>query len=98
MTADEIPDPQTLDLELSLNGAVTQSSNTSDMIFPVAFIVSYLSQFMTLLPGDVIVTGTPGGVGIGLKPPRYLKHGDVLRLAIAGLGTQTQHVIAKELS
>lgn len=98
VTADEIPDPQTLDLELSLNGAVTQSSNTSDMIFPVAFIVSYLSQFMTLLPGDVIVSGTPGGVGIGLKPPRFLQHGDVLRLTIAGLGTQTQHVVAKEFA
>jgi 2-keto-4-pentenoate hydratase/2-oxohepta-3-ene-1,7-dioic acid hydratase in catechol pathway len=98
VTADEVPDPQALDLELRLNGTVTQSSNTSDMIFPVAYIVSYLSQFMTLLPGDVIVTGTPGGVGIGLKPPRYLRHGDVLRLGIAGLGTQTQHVIAKELS
>ena len=98
VTADEIPDPQTLDLELSLNGEIKQSSNTSDMIFPVAYIVSYLSQFMTLLPGDVIVSGTPGGVGIGLKPPRFLKHGDVLRLGIAGLGTQAQHVIAKEFS
>jgi 2,4-diketo-3-deoxy-L-fuconate hydrolase len=98
VTADEIPDPQTLDLELRLNGMVTQSSNTSDMIFPVAYIVSYLSQFMTLLPGDVIVSGTPGGVGIGLTPPRFLKKGDVLQLSIAGLGTQTQHVTTREFT
>lgn len=98
VTADEIPDPQTLDMELRLNGEIKQSSNTSDMIFPVAYIVSYLSQFMTLLPGDVIVSGTPSGVGIGLKPPRFLKNGDVLHLSITGLGTQTQHVTTRELS
>lgn len=92
-TADEIPDPQDLDMELSVNGERKQASNTSDMIFPVAYIVSYLSQFMTLLPGDVIVSGTPGGVGMGLKPPQYLKKGDVVRLSMDKLGTQTQLVI-----
>lgn len=92
-TADEIPDPQDLDMELSVNGERKQASNTSDMIFPVAYIVSYLSQFMTLLPGDVIVSGTPGGVGMGLKPPQYLKKGDVVRLTMEKLGTQTQLVI-----
>ncbi|MCC2956756.1 fumarylacetoacetate hydrolase family protein [Massilia sp. IC2-477] len=92
VTADEIPDPHALSMELSVNGEVMQASSTSDMIFSVAELVSYVSQFMTLLPGDVIVSGTPGGVGMGLKPPRYLKQGDVLRLAMDGLGTQTQHV------
>ncbi|WP_292038221.1 fumarylacetoacetate hydrolase family protein [Massilia sp. UBA6681] len=92
VTADEIPDPQALAMELSLNGERMQASNTSDMIFSVAELVSYVSQFMTLLPGDVIVSGTPGGVGMGLKPPRYLRQGDVLRLSMDGLGTQTQHV------
>lgn len=92
VTADEIPDPQALGMELSVNGERKQASNTSDMIFPVAYIVSYVSQFMTLLPGDVIVSGTPGGVGMGLKPPQYLKRGDVVRLAMDKLGTQTQVV------
>ncbi|MYN06787.1 fumarylacetoacetate hydrolase family protein [Pseudoduganella aquatica] len=92
VTADDIPDPQALDMELSVNGERKQASNTSDMIFPVAYIVSYVSQFMTLLPGDVIVSGTPGGVGMGLKPPQYLKRGDVVRLAMDKLGTQTQVV------
>ncbi len=93
VTADEIADPQTLDMELSVNGVTKQASNTSDMIFSVAQIVSYLSQFMTLLPGDVIVTGTPAGVGLGMQPPQFLKKGDVVTLSIAQLGTQTQHVI-----
>jgi 2-keto-4-pentenoate hydratase/2-oxohepta-3-ene-1,7-dioic acid hydratase in catechol pathway len=92
VTADEIPDPQALDMELTVNGERKQASNTSDMIFPVSFLVSYVSQFMTLLPGDVIVSGTPGGVGMGLKPPQYLKRGDVVRLAMDKLGTQTQVV------
>ena len=92
VTADEIPDPQALDMELTVNGERKQASNTSDMIFPVAFLVSYVSQFMTLLPGDVIVSGTPGGVGMGQKPPQYLKRGDVVRLAMDKLGTQTQVV------
>lgn len=93
VTTDEIPDPQALDMELSVNGERKQASNTSDMIFPVAHIVSYVSQFMTLLPGDVIVSGTPGGVGMGLTPPQYLKKGDVVRLAMEKLGTQTQRVL-----
>jgi 2,4-didehydro-3-deoxy-L-rhamnonate hydrolase len=92
VTADEIPDPQALAMELQLNGERMQSSSTSDMIFGVAELVSYVSQFMTLLPGDVIVSGTPGGVGMGLKPPRYLRQGDVLQLSMDMLGTQTQHV------
>jgi 2-keto-4-pentenoate hydratase/2-oxohepta-3-ene-1,7-dioic acid hydratase in catechol pathway len=93
VTADEIPDPQTLDMKLSVNGVTKQASNTSDMIFSVAQIVSYLSQFMTLLPGDVIVTGTPAGVGLGMKPPQFLKKGDVVTLSIAQLGAQTQRVV-----
>jgi 2,4-diketo-3-deoxy-L-fuconate hydrolase len=92
VTADEIPNPHALGMTLSVNGEVMQASSTSDMIFSVAELVSYVSQFMTLLPGDVIVSGTPGGVGMGLRPPRYLKQGDVLRLAMDGLGTQTQRV------
>ncbi|OEZ63886.1 MULTISPECIES: fumarylacetoacetate hydrolase family protein [unclassified Duganella] len=93
VTADEIPDPQTLDMELRVNGVTKQASNTSDMIFSVAQIVSYLSQFMTLLPGDVIVTGTPAGVGLGMKPPEFLRKGDVVTLSIAQLGAQTQQVV-----
>lgn len=91
-TADEIPDPQVLDMELSVNGVVKQSSNTADMIFPVAEIIAYLSQFMTLLPGDVIITGTPAGVGLGMKPPQFLNKGDVVSLSIERLGRQTQKV------
>jgi 2-keto-4-pentenoate hydratase/2-oxohepta-3-ene-1,7-dioic acid hydratase in catechol pathway len=93
VTADEIPDPQTLDMELRVNGEAKQASSTSDMIFSVAQIVSYLSQFMTLLPGDVIVTGTPAGVGLGMKPQQFLRKGDVVTLSIAQLGAQTQHVV-----
>ncbi|QBP77681.1 FAA hydrolase family protein [Herbaspirillum huttiense] len=92
-TADEIPDPQTLAMKLSVNGVVKQSSNTADMIFPVAEIIAYLSQFMTLQPGDVIITGTPSGVGLGMKPPQFLKKGDVVTLTMEKLGTQTQKVI-----
>jgi 2,4-diketo-3-deoxy-L-fuconate hydrolase len=93
VTCDEIPDPQTLAMELCVNGEIRQSSNTSDMIFPVRKIVSYLSQFMTLLPGDVVITGTPAGVGLGMKPPSFLKRGDVVTLRIDRLGTQTQRVV-----
>ena len=92
-TTADVPDPQVLEMELRVNGEVKQASNTSDMIFPVAEIVSYLSQFMTLLPGDVIVTGTPAGVGLGMKPQQFLKKGDVVELRIDQLGTQTQHVV-----
>jgi 2,4-diketo-3-deoxy-L-fuconate hydrolase len=94
VTSDEAGDPQGLRLWLSLNGKTLQDSNTSDMIFPVDFIVSYLSQYMTLLPGDVISTGTPAGVGLGLKPPTYLKAGDIVELGIDGLGDQKQEAVA----
>jgi len=93
VTTDDIPDPQVLEMELCVNGQVRQHSNTADMIFPVAEVVSYLSQFMTLLPGDVIITGTPSGVGLGMKPQQFLKRGDVVTLRIDQLGTQTQHVV-----
>ncbi len=94
VTADEVPHPQRLDLWLDLNGQRVQSGNTRTMIFGVAHLVSYVSQFMTLLPGDVITTGTPPGVGMGMKPPRFLKKGDVMTLGIDGLGEQRQEVIA----
>lgn len=93
VTRDEVPHPQRLDLWLELNGQRVQSGNTRTMIFGVAEIVSYLSQFMTLIPGDIITTGTPPGVGLGMKPPRFLRHGDSVRLGIAGLGEQTQRVL-----
>ena len=93
VTADEVPDPQKLDLWCEVNGTMCQSSNTNDMIFTVAQCVSYISHFMTLKPGDIIPTGTPSGVGVGMKPQRFLKAGDVMRLGIAGLGEQRQKVI-----
>ncbi|MCR9228417.1 MAG: fumarylacetoacetate hydrolase family protein [Flavobacteriaceae bacterium] len=89
-TADEIKDPNNLDLWLKLNGETLQNSNTSDFIFNVQEVVSYISQFMTLLPGDIISTGTPAGVGLGFDPPKYLKPGDVVELGIEGLGTSKQ--------
>ena len=93
VTRDEVPHPQRLALWLELNGQRVQSGSTRTMIFGVAKIVSYLSQFMTLEPGDLITTGTPPGVGMGMKPPRYLRRGDVLRLGIDGLGQQQQLVV-----
>ena len=90
VTKDDIKDPHNLEMWLTVNGERVQHSNTDDMIFKVPFLVHYLSQFMTLLPGDVISTGTPFGVGLGFKPPRYLKAGDVVELSIEGLGTQRQ--------
>ncbi|HEY4145467.1 fumarylacetoacetate hydrolase family protein [Pinirhizobacter sp.] len=90
VTTDDIPDPQNLDLWLSVNGHRYQSSNTRNMVFGVAKLVSYISRYMTLMPGDVISTGTPAGVGLGLKPPTYLKAGDVMELGIEGLGEQRQ--------
>jgi 2,4-didehydro-3-deoxy-L-rhamnonate hydrolase len=93
VTKDEVPNPQNLRLWLSVNGEMLQDSNTNDMIFDVKHIVYYLSQFMTLLPGDVISTGTPFGVGLGFKPPRYLKAGDVVELGIDNLGTQRQQAV-----
>jgi len=94
VTKDEVKDPQNLHMWLKLNGKVLQDSNTSDMIFDIKTIVSYLSNFMTLLPGDVISTGTPAGVGLGLKPPMYLKPGDVVELGVEGLGEQRQISVA----
>ncbi len=95
VTTDEITDPQSLDLWLDLNGRRMQTGNTRTMIFSVANIVSHVSQYMTLLPGDLITTGTPPGVGLGIKPnPVFLKPGDVLALGIKGLGEQRQKVVA----
>lgn len=93
VTADEIGDPQQLDLWLDVNGQPRQRGNTRDMIFSCAQLVSYCSRVMTLEPGDLIITGTPPGVGMGLKPPQYLKPGDVMTLGISGLGQQRQQVI-----
>ena len=93
-TTDEVNDPQDLKLWLKINGAEEQSSSTSDMIFDVAHIIWYTSQFMVLDPGDMINTGTPQGVGHGKKPPRYLNAGDVVELGITGLGEQKLKVIS----
>ena len=93
VTTDEITDPQVLDMWLDVNGQKRQRGNTRTMIFGCAKLVSYVSHFMTLLPGDIITTGTPPGVGMGMKPPRYLKPGDTMRLAIDGLGEQFQTVV-----
>jgi 2,4-diketo-3-deoxy-L-fuconate hydrolase len=93
-TPDEIPDTSHLGMWLKVNGAFRQRSSTSEMIFDVPFLVSYVSQFMTLLPGDVISTGTPAGVALGMKPPQYLKAGDVVELGIDQLGESQQNVVA----
>jgi len=93
VTADEVPDPQNLNLGLKVNGQVMQEGNTSNMIFTVAEIIEHLSSLMTLHPGDVIITGTPPGVGMGIKPtPIYLKEGDKMEVWVEGLGSQTQIV------
>jgi len=94
VTADEVPDPGKLALWTEVNGERRQSSNTGDLIFGVDEIVSYVSQFTTLLPGDVIPTGTPSGVGMGFKPPKFLKQGDRMRLSVEGLGEQNQRLVA----
>jgi len=94
VTADEIPDPGKLALWTEVNGERRQNSNTGDLIFGVDEIVSYVSQFMTLLPGDVIPTGTPSGVGMGFKPPKFLKPGDRVKLSVEGLGEQNQLLVA----
>ena len=94
VTKDEIPNPHTLRLWLSLNGKMMQDSNTDDLIFNIPQLISYSSQFMTLLPGDVISTGTPAGVGLGFSPNIYLKPGDVVELGIDGLGSSKQTVVA----
>jgi 2,4-didehydro-3-deoxy-L-rhamnonate hydrolase len=93
VTADEVPNPQRLDMWLDVNGKPAQRGSTKTMIFDCATLVSYVSEFMTLLPGDIITTGTPPGVGMGMKPPQYLKAGDVMRLGIQGLGEQQQTVV-----
>ena len=94
VTADEVSDPGKLALWTEVNGERRQNSNTADLIFGVDEIVSYVSQFMTLLPGDVIPTGTPSGVGMGFKPPKFLKPGDRVRLSVEGLGEQNQRLVA----
>jgi 2,4-didehydro-3-deoxy-L-rhamnonate hydrolase len=94
VTADEVPDPQALAMWLDVNGTPRQRGSTATMIFGVAQVVSYVSRFMTLLPGDIICTGTPPGVGMGMKPPQFLRDGDVMTLGITGLGEQRQVVRA----
>jgi 2-keto-4-pentenoate hydratase/2-oxohepta-3-ene-1,7-dioic acid hydratase in catechol pathway len=95
VTTDEIKDPQNLKMWLKVNGETRQNGSTATMIFGVKTLVSYISRFMTLMPGDVIPTGTPPGVGLGIKPtPIFLKAGDVMELGIDGLGTQRQQVVA----
>lgn len=95
VTRDEIPDPQRLRVWCKVNGETRQDGDTADMIFPVAELVSYISQFMTLLPGDLICTGTPAGVGMGMSPPQFLKPGDVVEIGVSGLGVQRQRVVAQ---
>ena len=95
VTADEVPDPQALDLFCEISGQRMQKGSTRNMIFSCAKIISYISEFMTLIPGDVIPTGTPAGVGIGMRPQRFLKSGDTMRLGVAGLGEQHQKVVAR---
>ena len=97
VTKDEIPDVQNLAMYLDLNGERMQTGNTNTMIFGVVEIVAYVSRFMALLPGDIIITGTPPGVGLGMKPPHYLKAGDEMVLGIEGLGEQRQKVVAHPL-
>ncbi|MBU0779269.1 MAG: fumarylacetoacetate hydrolase family protein [Alphaproteobacteria bacterium] len=94
VTADEVGDPQNLRVTLKLNGDTVQDSNTSDMIFSVREIVSYMSSFMELRPGDIIATGTPSGVGMGMKPQRFLRPGDVMEVEVEGLGAQKQTAVA----
>jgi len=94
VTSDEVQDPQALSLWLDLNGERRQNGSTRTMVFGVAKLVSYISHFMSLQPGDVITTGTPPGVGLGMKPPRYLVEGDVMDLGVDGLGRQRQVVVA----
>ncbi len=94
VSADAVPDPQNLDLYLDVNGTRCQTGNTANMVFSVAEIISYLSRFVTLMPGDVISTGTPPGVGMGMKPQQFLRAGDVVELGVEGLGVQRQNVEA----
>lgn len=94
VTADEVPEPQALDLWLEVDGHRYQNGNTRTMVYKVPYLISYLSQFMSLQPGDVISTGTPPGVGMGQKPPVYLRAGQTMRLGVQGLGVQTQRTVA----
>lgn len=94
ITPDEAGDVNNLKLWLRVNGKIMQDGTTANLIFKIPFLISYISQFMTLLPGDIISTGTPAGVGLGMKPPTYLQHGDVVELGIDGLGTARQEVIS----
>lgn len=94
VTRDDVPDPQNLAMKLEVNGDARQNGSTATMVYQVPFLVSYVSQFMSLQPGDVISTGTPPGVGMGMKPPQYLKEGDIVTLEIDGLGVQRQLVTA----
>ncbi|MFZ5961870.1 fumarylacetoacetate hydrolase family protein [Thalassococcus sp. BH17M4-6] len=96
VTADEVGDPQTLAVSLDLNGETVQDSSTDDMIFTVREIVSYMSQFMKLVPGDIIATGTPSGVGLGMKPQRFLKPGEVMTVRVEKLGEQRQEAVSAD--
>lgn len=96
VTSDEVQDAHKLHLWLKVNGETRQKASTSDLIFPIPYLVSYVSHFMTLRPGDIISTGTPPGVGLGLKPPRYLKCGDLVELGIDGLGSSQQRLVSYE--
>lgn len=95
VTGDEVPDPQNLSLWLSVNGVRRQSGTTGKMIFPFKYLIAYISRFMVLEPGDIITTGTPHGVGLGMKPPEFLKPGDVVELGVDGLGRQRQTVVQR---
>jgi 2,4-didehydro-3-deoxy-L-rhamnonate hydrolase len=95
-TRDEVPDPKGLNIWLTVNGEIRQKSNTTHMIFEVPVLVAYISQFMTLSPGDIVSTGTPAGVGLGMKPPTYLKAGDIVELGVDGLGKARQEIVALE--
>jgi 2-keto-4-pentenoate hydratase/2-oxohepta-3-ene-1,7-dioic acid hydratase in catechol pathway len=97
VTADEVPDPQALGLWLEVDGRKLQNGSTATMVFGVAHLISYLSRFMSLQPGDIITTGTPPGVGMGQKPPTYLREGNVIRLGVDGLGEQRQNVVRYSL-
>ena len=96
VTTEEIPDPQRLAMWLEVNGRRYQSGNTADMVFGVVQLVSYISRYMTLMPGDIISTGTPAGVGLGQRPPVYLKPGDVVEVGIEGLGRQRQRLVGAQ--
>jgi 2-keto-4-pentenoate hydratase/2-oxohepta-3-ene-1,7-dioic acid hydratase in catechol pathway len=98
VTSDEVPDPQALDMWLEVDGHRYQNGSTSTMVFGVAHLISYVSRFMSLQSGDIISTGTPPGVGLGLKPPVYLRPGNRIKLGIAGLGQQNQEVVADSLT